>query len=83
LKQFINFKFLVQKYEDLAKVMDNYRSKTRKKKYFALFSSKMNDFCIFPERFFESLSIISLKMSKEHHLLQYLAASLVVQKDNR
>lgn len=31
LKQFINFKFLVQKYEDLAKVMDNYRSKTRKK----------------------------------------------------
>lgn len=30
LKQFINFKFLVQKYEDLAKVMDNYRSKLEK-----------------------------------------------------
>ncbi|RGK28968.1 hypothetical protein DXD25_09740 [Prevotella sp. TF12-30] len=32
LETLINFKFLVQKYEDLAKVMDNYRSKTRKKK---------------------------------------------------
>lgn len=83
LKQFINFKFLVQKYKDLAKVMDNYRSKTRKKWYFALFSSKMNDFCTFPERFFESLSVISLKKSKEHHLLEYLAASLVAQKVDR
>lgn len=83
LKQFINFKFLVQKYEDFAKVMDNYRSKTRKKKYFALFSGKMNDFCTFSERFFESLSVIFWKMSKEHHLLEYLAASLVAQKGDR
>ena len=59
LKQFINFKFLMQKYEDLAKVMDNYRSKTRKKWYIALFLSKMNDFCTLSERFFESLSVIS------------------------
>lgn len=49
----------------------------------ALFSSKMNDFCTFPERFFESLSVISLKMSKEHHLLVYLAASLVAQKGDK
>ena len=60
--------------------MDNYRSKTRKKWYFVLFSSKMNDFCTFPERFFESLSVISLKKRKEHHLYEYLAASLVAQK---
>lgn len=73
----------MQKYEDLAKVMDNYRSKTRKKWYIALFLSKMNDFCTFPERFFESLSAISLKMSKEYHLLEYLAASLAAQKDDR
>ena len=41
----------MQKYEDLVKVMDNYRSKTRKKWYIALFLSKMNDFCTFSERF--------------------------------
>lgn len=73
----------MQKYEDLAKVMDNYRSKTRKKWYIALFLSKMNDFCTLSERFFESLSVISLKMSKEYHLLEYLAASLAAQKDDR
>lgn len=47
------------------------------------FLSKMNDFCTFSERFFESLSAISLKMSKEYHLLEYLAASLAAQKDDR
>ena len=73
----------MQKYEDLAKVMDNYRSKTRKKWYIALFLSKMNDFCTLSERFFESLSAISVKMSKEYHLLEYLAASLAAQKDDR
>lgn len=40
-------------------------------------------FCTFPERFFESLSVISLKKSKEHHLYEYLAASLVAQKVDR
>lgn len=33
--------------------------------------------------FFESLSVISVKMSKEHPLLEYLAASLVAQKGDR
>ena len=47
------------------------------------FLLKMNDFCTFFERYFESLSAISLKMSKEYHPLEYLAASLVAQKDDR
>lgn len=58
LKQFINFKFLVQKYEDLAKVMDNYRSKLEKMVHCTLFIE--NERFLHPFRtIFESLSVIS------------------------
>ena len=73
----------MQKYEDLAKVMDNYRSKNSKKKYIALFLLKMNDFCTFFERYFDSMTFIFLKKNKVHHPLEYLAASLVAQKVDR
>lgn len=47
------------------------------------FLLKMNDFCTFFERYFDSMTFIFLKKNKEHHPLEYLAASLVAQKDDR
>lgn len=47
------------------------------------FFAKMNDFCTFFERYFDSMTFIFLKKNKVHHPLEYLAASLVAQKDDR
>lgn len=47
------------------------------------FLLKMNDFCTFFERYFDSMTFIFLKKNKVHHLLEYLAASLAAQKDDR
>ncbi len=47
------------------------------------FLLKMNDFCTFFERYFDSMTFIFLKKNKVHHPLEYLAASLVAQKDDR
>ena len=47
------------------------------------FLLKMNDFCTFFERYFDSMTFIFLKKNKVHHPLEYLAASLVAQKGDR
>ena len=47
------------------------------------FLLKMNDFCTFFERYFDSMTFIFLKKNKVHHPLEYLAASLVAQKVDR
>lgn len=47
------------------------------------FLLKMNDFCTFFERYFDSMTFIFLKKNKVHHPLEYLAASLVAQQDDR
>lgn len=62
--------------------MDNYRSKLEKMVLCTLFIENER-FLHLSRTIFESLSVISLKKSKEHHLYEYLAASLVAQKVDR
>jgi hypothetical protein len=61
----------------------NIVQKIAKKVQCTIFCYFLNDICTFFERYFDSMTFIFLKKNKVHHPLEYLAASLVAQKDDR